>query len=305
MKIDNSHVKKLREQENLAEANQATVEDAVVDYQLSVENRGHRIDLENLPPGALSAASRIRCFWHQRTRQDCHTIQLVGRHKPWLLLHRVAQAVALIELECLAEQAGTRKTHCSPRQNFQRVLSQFIPAKKDNQRLLKKLLDLSYSVPLEIVTEVGLTNKFPALEPAQFLDLHRSEAENARDFSSHGAWKVSPELLLALESLQGVRALFVDRRFGSTIEHFARFRGSPAAARAEEMYVAVEAHISSNPRPGDHYSLVDRVTGIAGLHGLHDWDTRPVFELEALVGAGVGASGTFLMSRPPEDPWLE
>ena len=144
-----------------------------------------------------------------------------------------------------------------------------------------------------------------ALEPAQFVDLHRSEAASADHFGSHRDWEVSPELLVALESLEGVRALFVDRRFGGTIEHFARFRGSPAAARAEEMYAAVEAHISSNPRPGDHYSLVDRFADIAGLHGLHDWDTRPVFELEELVGAGVGASGTFPLSRPPEDPWLE
>ena len=40
----------------------------------------------------------------------------------------------------------------------------------------------------------------------------------------------------------------------------------------------MEAYVSGKPNPGDHYTLIDRFAGIAGLDGLHAW-RRQLFEL--------------------------
>ena len=305
MKINSSHLAKLREQEKLAKANQAAVEVAVADYLIEIENEyGFPIKLESLAGKASPGSIRTAAVWGQPNRQGGHSIA-VGRHKPWLLPHRLAQAVAIIEIECQADRAGKRRTHCLPGTQFRRLLDRYVPARKDNQGLLQELFILSYSLPAELAVDAGLQARFPDLRPAQFVNQHRLEDECAENLGSLATLDVSPELWLALESLYAARALFVDRMLGSTIEHFARFRGSPAAARAEKMYAAVEAYVSGKPKPGDHYSLIDRFAGIAGLDGLHAWDKRPLFELNELIHAQTGSNGTPPASSSPAGHSLE
>jgi hypothetical protein len=306
MRLQDSTPLPLRAQETLAKKQQSQAEQVVIDNLVRLESTyGIPVEIESLA-GTDSSGAIPRDFWNQKTRKKCHTIVL-GKCEPWLRPHRLAGAVALIEFECQANEAGRRLTHVLSRDAFLHLLNRQTPNGSDNNWVLRTLFAHLRSLPVELLVETNMKRKFPALLPAQIVNVNRFAAQAPADLTDLVSMNVSPQLWVAARALHATRALFVDKTFPCGTTHFDRFKDQAVRSLAEQAYQTIIEFSGSDPKPGDHYGLVDRISELFGLMGLHDWDVRPTFELNELVADHVrsGSAEPFQVMRHSQGPALE
>ena len=269
----------MRIKENLAKSGLPQANAVVDGYRQRLQSDyGYPIEITRTDsrsgPGATS-----RSYWDQRTPLPHHWVE-IAPCAPWLEPHKLAHELTHIALECEAHQAGRRKTHLLLEPTYRRLLSTIDPCLPDDESLLQKLFSLSLNVAVDLVVESRTKRDFPDLIPALFINLHKFEERNAREYPA--IWQrtiASPELLQAMDALVAVRALFADSIAPSPLKHFDRFRGTPAGDLAEQLHADFQSAFSRGMAPGDHYDLADRWAVLLGLPGLHDWDPRPAFEV--------------------------
>jgi len=275
----NRHSIMLAEQENLAKAQQTAAEQTVADFQRDLEERYEIPIFLEYGLVTASCAGMARPYWEQRTKVLRHSIAMAPR-APWFLPQVLAHELTHIQLECEANTAGRRKTHCQLPASIKKVLGYCDPTKRGDKDLLKSLFSYSLNVPVDLVVESRLQRRFPVLAPAQFVSAHRFEEKNEENYPATLNWDVSPRLRLAYDALTAVHSLFVDRTMAGGVRHFDRFSGHPAGDLAIKLYAEFQTYLDHNPEPDAHYLLVNRFAELIELRGLHDWLPQPIFELK-------------------------
>ena len=258
-------------QEQLAKDNQAEAEKLVAEYQRQLEeDYGYPIRDELLHAYA-GAPGAVRSVWSQAKECQHHSIDLEPR-EAWLMPAMRAHELRHIELECVAAKHGVRKTHAaiiSPRDMRQLGLS---------PEEIKKLFSYSENVPLDLLVDASLLQRFPFLRPAMFVNACRFQKRNCSyELPTAGC---SAGNRTALNSLRAASALFTDETYGRVTGFFAPFRGTTDGDLAEKLYTAFQQAFPLS-KPDGHYELVNRFGEIIGFPNLHSWDPRPRWKLIA------------------------
>jgi len=258
-------------QEQLAKDNQAEAEKLVAEYQRQLEEdydypiRDERLHANAGAPGA------VRSVWSQAKACQHHSIDLEPR-EAWLMPAMRAHELRHIELECEAAKHGVRKTDAAliyPSDLRQLGLS---------REEFEKLFSYSMNVPLDLLVDAWLFQRFPRLRPAMFVNACRFQKRNCSyELPAAGC---SAGNRTALNALRAASALFTDETYGRVTGFFAPFRGTPDGDLAEKLYAAFQQSFPLS-KPDGHYELVNRFGEIIGFPNLHAWDSRPRWELVA------------------------
>lgn len=286
MKIQTHSSRLIREKQKQAQALQTQAIADVQDYRQKLEKDfGIPIVMESLGDDT-GAGGTVRPYWDQRTRVRCHSIALASCES-WARPHKLGHELTHIALECEAFAAGRRRTSFQSKSTTERLLAMCDPAKTDDPWVLKKIVSYSRNVPVDMVVESRLKQRFSKLAPAQFVNVHSFEERIARDAHLNRPMDASPKFLLALDSMVAARALFVDRSFESPFKHFDRFQNKPAGDLAQQLCDEFQGAFDHGMSPDDHYRLIDRFSEIVGFSDMHEWVAETAFEIiEQLASNG-------------------
>jgi len=277
MKISPAHNRGLRDNINVAIAQETTAAQAVQNFRKRLEaDYGFPIIFERLGANA-SAGGTVRPCWDQRTDVRHHSIDLEPFEK-WARPHKLAHELMHIALECEAHAAGKRLTCGTSPQTPTRLLSLCdYPRKPDDLLLINRMANHAKNTTVDLVVEARLQRELPAIAAAQIVNVHLFDSVNR---STLQGWQVSPILRQALEALVALRSLFVDTCFPHPSHvNFDRFRGTSAGDLAGQLFAEFKTRFDRGLKPGEHYELMNRHAEIIGLPGLHSWSPEPVFRL--------------------------
>jgi hypothetical protein len=246
----------------LAEANQV-----VAAYQSGLEAKfGYPVVYTTL--GRNGAGGTVRSVWDQPTACQHHSIDLAPSDE-WLQPCARAHELTHIELECRANASGVRRTH------FARVRLGQSPTPGLEFEEYKFLFSYAANVPVDMVVDSLVFERWPVLRPSMFLRAFRFQNSEAQKKLS--VLSCSPRFFESVRALRAVSALFTDRLHGASTSFFRPHRHFPEGKMAENLYEAF-----ASCRPWDaadvHYKLTDRFAEILGLANLHQWDPRPRYE---------------------------
>jgi len=258
----------LAEQERLAKEHLGESSRLVVDYQSQLEREfGYPIVYQSL--GRNGAAGTARSVWDQNSACQHHSIDLAPDY-PWLEPAHRAHELMHIELECRAHAAGIRKSHVA------KLSSRTSPIAGLEFQEYGELFSHGYNVPVDMVVDRTVMERWPVLRPAMFLSAFRFQTANRK--SPVSRLLCSPKFFDSIRALRAASALFTDCSYGNPSNFFRTYRHFPEGKLGQRLY---ERFTSSYPlkESDGHYKLADAFAEALGLPELHQWHAQTRSEL--------------------------
>ncbi len=259
----------LAEQEHLAKQHLTESSRLVVDYQSQLEREfGYPIVYQTL--GRNGAAGTARSVWDQNSACQHHSIDLAADH-PWLEPAHRAHELMHIELECRAHAAGVRKSHAV------KLSSRTSPIAELTFQEYGELFSHAYNIPVDMVVDATVMERWPILRPALFLSAFRFQTATSK--SPLSRLLCSARFFDSIRALRAASALFTDRSYGLS-NFFRTYRHFPEGKLGQRLYQEFTCSCPLKESDG-HYKLADAFAQILGLPELHQWHAQTRSELIA------------------------
>ncbi len=264
----NSEIKKLlAEQQQSAVQNLAEANRLVAAYQSELENTsGYPIVYQTL--GRNGAAGTARSVWDQNSACQHHSIDLAPDH-PWLEPAHRAHELMHIELECRAHAAGVRKSHAV------KLSSRTSPIDGLAFQEYGELFSHAYNVPVDMVVDATVMERWPVMRPAMFLSAFRFQTASSK--SPLSRLLCSSRFFDSIRALRAASALFTDLSYGLS-NFFRTYRHFPEGKLGQRLYEEFTCACPLKESDG-HYKLADAFAQILGLPELHQWHSQTRSEL--------------------------
>ena len=137
--------------------------------------------------------------------------------------------------------------------------------------MLQSLTSQLFNTPLDLFIERRMFGEFPALRDAQFVDLARQMADNARIAAEPQARELIPQRLLQANLAMGAAfALFVDDLFGGATAYAAAYQATGMLPTGRKLYTLFQA-AAAGGQPGAEYALVDAWADELRLRDWYIW----------------------------------
>jgi len=261
---------------------------------------GYPIEVERDDSLDVSAASRV-AWVHKRAS---HLIQYkstaAGIHP-----HRIAHEFGHLQLAHEARAAGRGKLFVVPHESKERVLRSL---GKDARRLRGKGIPQEavsgfmdqivtglalqvYNVPLDMVIEQRLQERYEFLRPSQVASLHATQLEYLRVVTEKSIRDISPRAIYqANVTMNCAYALFTDLLFDGATNYGDAYRALGVLSAARRL-VGVWQEAMSNFQPGDENGLVDEFANSLKLRGWYEWRLDEDADPTADAGVDGGLEG--------------
>ena len=137
--------------------------------------------------------------------------------------------------------------------------------------MLQSLTSQLFNTPLDLFIERRIFGEFPGLRDAQFVDLARQMADNARIAAEPQARELIPQRLLQANLAMGAAfALFVDDLFGGATAYAAAYQATGMLPTGRKLYTLFQA-AAAGGQPGAEYALVDAWADELRLRDWYAW----------------------------------
>lgn len=256
----------------------------VAAYRRHLEQQhGFPIIVKSSPHLSGSGATTTSVFC-QVDEVDHHSV-FVETCEPAYQPYVLAQALASIETDCLAHNAGAWRCALTSRAATERILDELyeplIEATPDPRKreLLRcradwNIRELSLRVrtmPVHLIVARRLYDRFPSLRPGQFVLMNEAAVlakDELVDLQS------PPQISNALHALNVCWKCCVDDLLQT--RHVA-FHQGPGRSAGEQLYRMASPHLAASD-PDDHLTLAQQFAEVLGFPDLLVWESRPVRE---------------------------
>ncbi len=248
---------------------------------------GIPIDLE--ADKTLRESATAQMAWkHGRDRHIVRYQDEEPTAVPHLLMHELEH----IAMEIEARAAGTNRHFASTAETREagltavgdhiaklqrRGLSDDLTAEWLQQALSIACIRL-FNVPLDMIIEHNLYDRYEALRTTQFVSVYAMYAEALPTLKEPRLREMTPaKVFRPLISLDRAFALFLDSLFGARFDFGAPYRNESAGFGGPRIF-SLWQRAMRNFQPGDEYRLVDDVAECLGMAGWYTWqeDRSPV-----------------------------
>jgi hypothetical protein len=276
----------LNEQRIAAEAcfKEATAE--VLSYKERLETSYEIPIVIMWQPSLRSAAGTLTQAWKRNTPAPQYLIELKPPEMRCTRPHMLAHELVHLDLDSQAKAANKLTLHGCYDQNLDELMVPFLPAfqqlspsSEERLRLANLAWDLlrqvskySYNFPTDMVAEKIISERLPALAPAQFLRAWQGTRTTERTHSNPQLdGLLPPNLRRAWMAYGGALALLFDKLSHGKSDFFAYYQTAGASDLAESLYQEFERRMPLGS-PGEEHELVDACAEIAGLpEKLYHW----------------------------------
>lgn len=286
--------KQMEENKMAAQANLTAARQEIDAYRVDLEKKfGIPIDVKP-SPRLLGVGATTCSLWRQTHPIDCHSIFVEpcnSGQAPYIL----SQSLMQIELECLAHEAGLWRCALTARAAGENIVNELFepliskhadPARRELMRNRAARLTRLFSsqvraLPLLMIVERRLHDRFPILRPAQFVNLNISTGLRRDELNGLEA---PPQLLDALRGIKAGWDCFIDDVLHT--RNFEFHRGKPHGSSGEKLFREAHPHLATSA-PDAYLTLADRFAELLGFQELFVWDARPAREIVTELGASL------------------
>lgn len=253
-----------------------------------IEDRALELDtmtgypIELVQDESLQVPATTRIGW--KYGEDHHVLRYRGADQavtPHLLMHELEH----IAMEAEARDVGLNlmftATSASDRTANEAIADHAEKLRRDgtsatfvdrwNAQTIHIIRSQLYNIPLDMVIEQRLLEKYESLRPSQFASLHKMQAEALETLTEeHIRKNTAPVIYRATVSLNYAFALCIDHLFGDRTNYGAPYKREGAAVNGSRVYNLWRKAMRKY-QPGDQYPLVDDVASLLGLSGWYAW----------------------------------
>ena len=128
-----------------------------------------------------------------------------------------------------------------------------------------------FNVPLDMVIEQRLHDRYDFLHPSQVASLHATQLENQQALTDETLREiVPPRIYQANIAMNCAYALFTDALFNGATAYATPYRKSRLSATGRKLFHVWQKSIPKF-EPGDEYDLVDQFARILKLEEWYEW----------------------------------
>jgi hypothetical protein len=149
------------------------------------------------------------------------------------------------------------------------------------QNLLQGFADRIFNMPLDMIIETRLYEKFPQLHSSQFASLYGAYRDGLRSLQDADAKRLTPRLVYnAALAMEAGYALFIDHLWGGRTNYAAVYQPTRHYRDGQQLFMLwLDARESL--QPGSEYKLVDQVAETLRMSDWYAWqadEKRPAEE---------------------------
>jgi hypothetical protein len=132
-----------------------------------------------------------------------------------------------------------------------------------------------YNMPLDMIIEQRLMDRYEALRPSQFASLYKLQQDALPVLTDEHIRKTTaPIIYRATVSLNYALALCIDSLYGHRTDYAAPYKREGSASAGSRIFTLWQ-RATRNFEPGDEHRLVDTVADLLKLHGWYAWQDDP------------------------------
>ena len=141
--------------------------------------------------------------------------------------------------------------------------------------LVRGLCGFLFNCPLDMLIERQIHEKFPLLQPAQFMSVRKLALEAWQANSNQEIRRFTPRKILQSSlALNGAYALFLDGLFRGASDFATPYRRLESFTLSQSLWRHWEERAGSLD-PGGEYRLVDEFADMTGLRSWYEWQPDP------------------------------
>ncbi|HEX6383997.1 MAG TPA: hypothetical protein VF177_04945, partial [Anaerolineae bacterium] len=156
------------------------------------------------------------------------------------------------------------------------------------QNLLQGFADRLYNMPLDMIIETRLYEKYPQLHSSQFSSFYQAYRDGLRSLQDSDAKRLTPRLVYnAALGMEAGYAIFIDHLWRGRTDYAAAYQSTRHYREGQQLF-ALWLEAMESYRPGAEYDLVDRVAATLRVQEWYEWqvdEERPAEEVGGITNA--------------------
>jgi len=138
-------------------------------------------------------------------------------------------------------------------------------------KLIQGLTGQIFNLPLDMLIERNLYNKYPDLRHSQFASLYQMHMEGLHTFTNPEIKQLTPPIIFrASVTLNCAYALFIDDLFSGLTDYASAYRKSEYFSYGQNLFDIWKTRMAGHT-PGDEYDVVDEFARILKIRPWYDW----------------------------------
>ena len=144
-------------------------------------------------------------------------------------------------------------------------------------KLIQGLTAQVFNLPLDMLIERNLYNKYPDLRHSQFASLYQMHVEGLHTFVNPEIKQLAPPIIFrASVTLNCAYAHFIDDLFAGITDYASAYRKSEYLSRGQNLFEIWKTRMAQHT-PGDEYDVVDEFARILKIRPWYDWQTDTTY----------------------------
>ena len=132
-----------------------------------------------------------------------------------------------------------------------------------------------HDVPLDMIIEQRLMDRYEALRPSQFASLYKLQRDAVPVLTDeHVRKRTAPVIYRATAGLHYAFALCIDSLYGHRTDYSAPYKREGSSSAGSRIFTLWQRATRAFA-PGDEYRLVDSVADLLKLQGWYTWQPDP------------------------------
>jgi len=144
-------------------------------------------------------------------------------------------------------------------------------------KLIQGLTGQVFNLPLDMLIERNIYNKYPDLRHSQFASLYQMHVEGLHTFVNPEIKQLAPPIIFrASVTLNCAYAHFIDDLFAGITDYASAYRKSEYFSRGQNLFEIWKTRMAQHT-PGDEYDVVDEFARILKIRPWYDWQTDTTY----------------------------
>ena len=240
------------------------------------------VEIELVQDDALSVSARTQIAWHHRQLRH-HVVRYKGANRA-TTPHLIAHELEHILMEHEARERQRNRFFITSDETMDRARSALssdiyelrcsMPQQVVDdyiENLLQGFADRLLNMPLDMIIETRLFEKYPRLRASQFASLEQAFRDGVRGLTDADTRRLTPLTVYnATIAMEAGYALFIDHLWQGRTDYAAAYEGTRHYRKGKQL-LEMWREAMPSLEPGEEYELVDEVAESLRVSGWYGW----------------------------------